>query len=108
MAGARALLRAAEAQGLRAIAEGFADRAYLADGSLAPRSMPGAVLDDPERARKQALDMLERGCVTTADGAVAAVKAQTICVHGDTPGAATFAAALRRGLEDAGYAIRAR
>ncbi|MCC3374901.1 5-oxoprolinase subunit PxpA [Cohnella sp. REN36] len=105
--GGSALLRSAEAYGLRAIVEGFADRAYLADGSLAPRAMPGAVLDDPARALRQALDLLEQGRVKTADGQTALVRAETICIHGDTPGAAAFAAALRRGLEVNGYVVRA-
>ncbi|THF73194.1 5-oxoprolinase subunit PxpA [Cohnella fermenti] len=100
------LLRAATAAGLRPVEEGFVDRAYLADGSLAPRSLSGAVHADESAAIGQALSIAERGEARALDGGVAIVKARTLCLHGDTPGAAAFAASLRRSLLERGYAIR--
>ncbi|MEK0316338.1 LamB/YcsF family protein [Cohnella sp. 56] len=99
------LLRAAEAAGLRSVAEGFADRAYMSGGGLAPRSMPGSVLDDPGRALRQTLALLGEGRVDTVDGQPIALSVQTICLHSDTPGAVAFASTLRRGLEAAGFKI---
>ncbi|MCA1828022.1 MAG: LamB/YcsF family protein [Myxococcales bacterium] len=84
---------AARAAGLKAAGEAFADRRYLADGSLMPRSRPGAVLHDPAEAAAQALRIVREG------------RAQTLCMHGDTPGASAIAAAVRAALESAGVAI---
>ncbi|MBB6695216.1 LamB/YcsF family protein [Cohnella xylanilytica] len=100
------LLLAAEAAGLRPVPEGFADRAYLADGSLAPRRLAGSVLASPDEALEQTLSLLRAGEVRALDGGTARVTARTVCLHGDTPGAAAFALALRRGLEAHGYEIR--
>ncbi|RUS45489.1 5-oxoprolinase subunit PxpA [Cohnella sp. AR92] len=100
------LLNAASEAGLRVIEEGFVDRAYLADGSLAPRSLDGAVHSSEREAIEQALSIVERGTVKALDGGTAAVRAQTLCLHGDTPGAASFAAALNRSLRERGYLIR--
>jgi len=88
------------------VPEGFADRAYLADGSLAPRRLPGSVLASPDEALEQTLSLLRAGEVRALDGGTARVTARTVCLHGDTPGAAAFALALRRGLEANGYEIR--
>jgi len=99
------LLEAAEAMGLKAVAEGFADRAYVRDGTLAPRNTPGAVLSDPRRALRQALALLGEGDVETVDGQAISLRASTICLHSDTPDAEAFALTLRGGLEAAGYTI---
>lgn len=101
------LLASAAGRGLLPVAEGFADRAYLADGSLAPRHLAGAVLTDADQALAQTLAMLERGQVPALDGGTASVAARTVCLHSDTPGAAAFAHALRRKLEASGYRIAA-
>jgi UPF0271 protein len=102
-----ALLDAGGAAGLATAAEAFADRAYEADGSLRSRRLPGAVLDSPGVAAAQALAIVRDGRVASHDGAVVAVQADTICIHGDTPSAAAFAAAIRAALLDAGVTIAA-
>ena len=71
--------------GLAPAAEAFADRAYEADGSLRSRRLTGAVLGSPELAAAQAVSIVRDGCVTSHDGQVVAVRADTICIHGDTP-----------------------
>lgn len=101
-----ALLAEGARAGLRTAAEGFADRLYLADGNLAPRSLAGSVHSSPEKAAEQALEIARDRCVTAADGTRVPVEAQTICLHGDTPGAAAIAAAVRRKLEEAGIEVR--
>lgn len=100
-----ALAQAAAAAGLRVACEGFADRAYRADGSLAPRSMPGAVIHDPARAAERAVQMVTRGQVETIEGQMLSLHVDTLCVHGDTPGAARLAADLRAALQAAGVEI---
>ena len=102
-----ALARAGEAYGLRIAREVFADRNYLVNGSLVPRSRPDALLHDPEEAAARVLRMLREGKVRSVDGADADVMAETICVHGDTPGAVEFARALRSRLAADGVTIRA-
>ncbi|MGO4597217.1 LamB/YcsF family protein [Terrabacter sp. 2RAF25] len=100
------VLARATAAGLRAVSEAFADRAYLPDGRLVPRTEPGAVLHDVEevaaRVRRLALD----GVVTAVDGTDVGVRAESVCIHGDTPGAVEMARAVRRELEAAGVEIR--
>ncbi len=102
-----ALLAAASDAGLTPAAEAFADRAYEADGALRSRRQPGALLELPELAAAQALSIVRDGCVTSHDGQVIAVRADTICIHGDTPGAADFAKAIRAVLTNAGVTIAA-
>lgn len=97
--------RAARASGLTYIAEGFVDRAYEADLSLTPRNLPGAVFHDPETQQAQALSIALRHEVTTRTGQIIALHVQTLCLHGDTPGAAENAAVLRAALEAQGIAI---
>ncbi|MGE5248370.1 MAG: LamB/YcsF family protein [Verrucomicrobiota bacterium] len=101
-----ALLAEGERAGLRTAAEGFADRLYLADGNLAPRSLAGSVHSSPEKAAEQALAIVRDRCVTAPDGTRVPVEARTICLHGDTPGAAMIAKAVRRRLEEAGIEVR--
>lgn len=97
--------RAARASGLTYVAEGFADRAYEADLSLTPRNLPGAVFHDAESQSAQALSLVLRHEVTTRTGETIALHVQTLCLHGDTPGAAENAALLRAALEAQGIAI---
>ena len=101
-----ALLAAGAAAGLACLAEAFADRAYEPDGSLRSRRLPGALHLDPAAAAAQAVDIARDGRVTAFDGSVLPLVADTLCVHGDTPGAATIAAAVRRALAAAGVETR--
>jgi UPF0271 protein len=100
------LARAAAGLGLRVAKEGFADRAYLEDGHLVPRGQPGAVVHDPAEATARAVQMITEGTVTAVTGKVISLKIDTLCVHGDTPGAVGIARALREALEAAGVAVR--
>jgi 5-oxoprolinase (ATP-hydrolysing) subunit A len=104
--GSAAMAAAAEA-GVAAVGEGFADRAYTADGRLVSRREPGAVLGDPERVAARALRMATEGRVETAGGGDVAVEVRSLCVHGDTPGAVALARAVRAALEEAGVALEA-
>lgn len=100
------LLAAGRDAGLVVAAEAFADRAYEADGSLRPRRLEGAVLDDPAAAAAQAVAIARDRAVRAHDGTPLAVVADTLCVHGDLPGAARRAAAVRTALETAGISVR--
>jgi UPF0271 protein len=100
------LLRAGEAAGLRVAAEGFADRAYAPDGSLAPRAAPGAVIHDVDEVIARSLRMVTTGAVTATDGSLLTLAVDTLCVHGDTPGAAELTGRLRQALENQGVAVR--
>jgi UPF0271 protein len=99
------LIRAAEELGLPAAGEAFADRRYLPNGALMPRTQPGSVLTNPADAAEQALHIARDGFVTTSDGSRLSVEAKTLCLHGDTPGAPRIAAAVREQLERSGIAI---
>jgi UPF0271 protein len=96
------LLAAGRAAGLRVAAEGFADRSYDPDGSLTPRARPGAVIHDPAAVVARALRMVRDGVVLPADGRAIELAVQTICVHGDTPGAADLAARIAAALRGVG------
>jgi UPF0271 protein len=100
------LARAGAAQGLQIAHEVFADRNYLANGQLVSRSRPDALLRDPREAAARILRMLREGKVQSVDGTDVDVRAETICVHSDTPGAVEFARLLRASLEEQGIAIR--
>ena len=102
-----ALLSEGEAAGLRVAAEVFADRTYEADGSLTSRRTPGSVLHDPAHVVARAVDMVRTGRVTATDGTVVPLRADTICLHGDTPGAADLARQVRASLESAGITVAA-
>jgi UPF0271 protein len=106
LAASRPMRRAAAAAGLRFAAEGFADRRYLADGSLVSRTLAGAVLSDPREAAEQALAIARDGVVRASDGSLVPTAVETLCIHGDTPGAAELARAVRTALEAAGIAVR--
>jgi 5-oxoprolinase (ATP-hydrolysing) subunit A len=100
-------LEAAEEISLPAAGEAFADRRYLANGALMPRNQPGSVLTNPTDAAEQALQIVRDGFVTASDGSRLPVSARTLCLHGDTPGAPSIAAAIRERLERAGVRIAA-
>ncbi len=100
-----ALARAAQAAGLTAVAEGYADRAYEPDGSLRSRTLPGAVLA-PDVALAQALALARHEAVRTADGATLTLMVQSLCLHSDTPGAPALARRLRAGLTAAGVTVK--
>jgi 5-oxoprolinase (ATP-hydrolysing) subunit A len=103
--GSVALAKAAAA-GLRGVAEAFADRAYNPDGTLVSRREPGAVLHDPDLVVANMVRLAQTGKITAIDGSIIRVEAESICVHGDTPGAVAMAAAVRAGLESAGVTVR--
>ncbi len=111
---ASALARAALARGLRVAAEVFADRTYQPDGSLTPRSEPGALITDPHAAAAQILRILREGTVSTNLGTVSttggtafAIAADTVCIHGDGPSPVAFAHHLRAALSAAGITLAA-
>lgn len=95
------------AAGLRIFTEAFADRAYTPEGTLVPRGTPGALLTEEKDVIKQCLQIAVEGTVTAIDGSTVSVNASSICLHGDTPGAAEFAAALRKALTAAGVELSA-
>jgi len=101
------LARAGDAHGLQIAREIFADRNYLNDGWLVPRTRPDALLHDPKEAAARVLRMLREGKVRSVEGDDVDVRGETICVHGDTPGAVEFARELRTQLESEGVRIRA-
>jgi UPF0271 protein len=99
------VLRLGERAGLRAVTEAFADRAYNPDGTLVSRSLPGAVLEDPKQVAEHVLRMATENAVRTIDGSVLKIRAESICVHGDSPGAVAMATAVKSALGDAGVSI---
>jgi UPF0271 protein len=101
------LLQFADAAGMEAVPEAFADRAYLPDGTLVPRSRPGAVLHDAAEAAAQAVSIATTQSAVAIDGTAVVVAARSICVHGDTPGAVALAQTVRAALEAAGVGIAA-
>ncbi|HEU4938481.1 MAG TPA: 5-oxoprolinase subunit PxpA [Vicinamibacterales bacterium] len=101
------LARAANGLGLQVALEGFADRSYEPDGSLTPRSRAGAVIHDVDAVVARALRMATEGVVTATDGSRLAMRVDTICTHGDTPGAQALTRALRTSLERAGVTVAA-
>jgi UPF0271 protein len=101
------ILNAGRAAGLPVAAEVFADRAYEPDGSLASRRKPGAVMHDAATVVARAVRMVKERTVVAIDGSVVTLEADTICVHGDTPGSDDLALRIRAGLEAAGVTVRA-
>ena len=100
-----AVLRLAAAAGLSTVEEAFADRAYTPDGRLVPRTQAGAVLHDPAEVCARTVEMAAHGTVTALDGSVVRMHPRSVCVHGDTPGAAALAGQVRAALVDAGVAV---
>jgi UPF0271 protein len=101
------LIKAGQHFGLETVSEVFADRHYRSDGSLAPRSEEGAVIASEAVAVAQVLQMVSTGTVTTKDSSIIMLEAETVCIHGDSPHAATLAAALRSALEAARIRVSA-
>ena len=106
MAGS-ALFEEANRRGLRTVAEAFADRAYRPDGRLVSRREPGAVLQDPAAIAERVATMVTSGQVTAIDGSRIKVSVESVCVHGDSPGAVQIATAVRDRLKAAGADVRA-
>lgn len=96
----------AQELGLCTIAEAFPERAYLRDGRLAPRSMRGSWIHDPAEAARRAVQMVTEGQVGTIEGGTVAVRAETLCIHGDNPQALTIASAIREALRIEGIEIK--
>jgi UPF0271 protein len=101
------MLESFRAAGFPVAAEAFADRRYESDGSLRSRKLEGALLNDPQDAATQALRIIEEKSVLTIDGTLVPIEAQTICIHGDTPGALQIAEAVHRKLREAAISIQA-
>ena len=99
------LLRAAERAGIPSASEAFADRNYLHDGALVPRSRPDAMVADVDEAVRRAVRMVKEGVVPDVEGEEIPIRADTICIHGDGPHAALLARQLRAGLEAAGIQV---
>jgi 5-oxoprolinase (ATP-hydrolysing) subunit A len=99
------LLAVVDSLGMEPVAEAFADRAYRRDGSLVPRSEPGAVLSDPGEVVARAVQIATERHVVAVDGSRVAVEARSICIHGDTPGAVALARAVRQALEQASVGV---
>ncbi len=100
------LHEAGEEAGLTVIREAFADRAYLADGSLVPRSRPGAVIDDVDLVADRMVRLVTEGSIDTIDGERLAIEADTICIHSDTPNAVEIAESIARRFRQVGIEIR--
>ena len=99
------LLAAAEEAGLEAVAEAFADRAYRPDGGLVSRREGGSVITDPGEVAERAVRIATDGEVVASDGSIVSVRARSICVHSDTPGAVDLARAVRAALDAAGVGV---
>ncbi len=91
--------------GLRVVLEAFPERAYLRSGQLAPRSLPGSWITDPQEAARRALRMVLKGRVEALDGGEVEVRAETLCIHGDNPRAPEVVRAVREALERAGVEV---
>lgn len=102
-----ALVGWARAEGLTVVAEAFADRAYTAQGTLVSRREPGAVLHDAQAVARRMVRLVREGVVEAIDGCVTRVEADSICVHGDSPGAVQMARAVREALTRDGVTLRA-
>jgi UPF0271 protein len=101
------LLAEAERAGLRTVREAFADRAYTPEGTLVPRRESGSVLSDPAEVARRVVRMVTDGQVEAVDGTLVDVDVESVCVHGDSPGAVALAEAVRAGLAGAGVALAA-
>lgn len=95
----------AKRAGVAVMGEVFADRGYSDDGTLAPRDKPGGMIEDKAQSVKQALAMVEEGYVTSLSGKRVPVSADTLCLHGDQPGAAAFAKEIRKAFTDRGIKL---
>jgi UPF0271 protein len=102
-----AVLAAAEKAGLRTVREAFADRAYTPEATLVSRREVGAVLDDPDEVALRVVRLVTEGVITAFDGSTVKVEADSVCVHGDSPGAVAMAEKVRAALADAGVEVTA-
>jgi UPF0271 protein len=102
---ASALLTQCAAAGLRGVPEAFADRAYTAAGGLVARDVPGAIVHEPDAVARRSLELVVSGHIRAQDGTSVAVRAESLCLHGDTPGAVELARLVRRTLEMSGIEI---
>jgi UPF0271 protein len=98
--------RLARKMGVRVASEGFADRAYNVDLTLVSRKLPGSLITDPQKAAAQAVKMAMESKVRTIDGVEIDISVQTICCHGDTPGAQNIVRAVREALDRAGCQVK--
>ncbi|WAL39937.1 LamB/YcsF family protein [Brevibacterium sp. BRM-1] len=96
----------AEAAGIRAVAEAFADRGYTPEGTLVPRTQPGAVIADPQAAADRVVRLATEGTLEAVDGSVIRLSAESVCVHGDSPDSVELSRRVRAGLEEAGVQVR--
>jgi UPF0271 protein len=101
------LLERGERAGLRTVREAFADRGYTREGTLVPRTEEGAVLSDPDEVGRRVVRMVTEGSVVATDGSEVSLDAESVCVHGDSPGAVAMAESVRAGLEAAGVEVKA-
>jgi UPF0271 protein len=101
-----ALERAGEKANLKLAREIYADRAYEDDGTLVSRKKPGAVLHDPETVANRVLAMVEARAIVSVTGKKLSLGIDTVCIHGDSPGAVAMAKAVRRRFDEAGVAIK--
>jgi UPF0271 protein len=99
------LVAAGDAAGLPMAHEIFADRAYEDDGSLVSRRKPGAVLHDPEQIARRVVRMVQDGAVVSVSGKVIKMRMDTVCIHGDTPGAVEIGRGVRQALKDSGIDV---
>ncbi|MFD4528952.1 LamB/YcsF family protein [Streptomyces sp. NPDC058470] len=100
-------LKLAERAGLPTVTEAFADRAYTEEGTLVPRTQDGAVITDPDTVLERSLGLARFGVVTSHSGERVQVRARSLCLHGDTPGAVDMARRVRAGLESSGIRVEA-
>jgi UPF0271 protein len=98
-------IKAADAAGLRAISEIYADRGYTEEGTMVPRGQPGAMIENPEAAAQRVLAMIESGAVITTAGSKLKAPIESVCVHGDSPHAVESARSVRAKLEAAGVTL---
>jgi len=108
LAGAKGELmtRIGQVVGLKVVYEAFPDRAYTPEGTLVSRRQPDAVIKEPEKVAERALKMAKEGKVSAADGTEISLEAQTLCVHGDTPGAVNLVKQIRESLESDGVEVK--
>jgi UPF0271 protein len=100
------MVQAAKEIGVRFVQEVYADRVYNPDGTLQSRKIPGSVIHDPEKAARQALTIVKEGYVVAHDGTKVRVKPETLCVHGDTPGAVAILQEIREELKKASITVK--
>ncbi len=100
------ILKLAQDSGLQTVAEAFADRAYTPDGQLVSRREQGAVLHDAQLIARRMLQLARQGTLEAIDGSTITIDAQSICVHGDSPGAVAIAQEIRRAFEADGITVR--